>query len=291
MQHITVLKEEAIELLNLHEKSRVVDCTYGGGGHSELVLRSIGDEGKLLCIDLDENVFASTTDDDRLRTFVGNFKDIESIIAETHFGAPDAILADLGWRSDQFEESGKGFSFSSDEPLLMTFGNPSNHVFTAHDVVNNWDEENLADIIYGYGEERAARKIAKAIVEARTETEISSAKELADIVDAAAGRFYRRSRLHPATKTFQAIRMAVNDELNSLKKLLQDGFQLLTPAGRIAIISFHSLEDRIVKHTFRDLSQKGLARLITKKPVIPTKEEISINPRARSAKLRVLEKI
>ncbi len=291
MQHITVLKEEAIELLNLHEKSRVVDCTYGGGGHSELVLRSIGDEGKLLCIDLDENVFASTTDDDRLRTFVGNFKDIESIIAETHFGAPDAILADLGWRSDQFEESGKGFSFSSDEPLLMTFGNPSNHVFTAHDVVNNWDEENLADIIYGYGEERAARKIAKAIVEARTETEISSAKELADIVDAAAGRFYRRSRLHPATKTFQAIRMAVNDELNSLKKLLQDGFESLAPKGRIAIISFHSLEDRIVKHTFRDLSQKGLARLITKKPVIPTKEEISINPRARSAKLRVLEKI
>ncbi|MAZ56242.1 16S rRNA (cytosine(1402)-N(4))-methyltransferase [bacterium] len=291
MQHITVLKEEAVTGLNLKRDSQVVDCTFGGGGHSKAILHCLEPKGKLLAIDLDPEAFEkSGLMDQRLTVKVDNFRNIATLVEASNM-KPDAIIADLGWRSEQFEEGGKGFSFKVEEPLLMTFGNPDQHVFTAHDVVNAWDEENLADIIYHYGEERAARKIAQAIVQSRQQESIETSAQLANIVDGAVGRFYRRSRIHPATKTFQAIRIAVNDELGSLETLLKDGFLSLATGGRMVIISFHSLEDRLVKNTFRDLKNQKLARLINKKPITPTPEEVIINPRSRSAKLRILEKI
>lgn len=293
MTHITVLKNESIAVLPVERTGVIVDCTYGGGGHSEAILKELSAESTLVSLDVDPTALGSSTSTDpRHIHLTANFRDIVDIAAAHKLTPVIGILADLGWRSEQFEASKKGFSFAADEPLLMTFGDPAAHVFTAHDVVNTWEEENLADIIYGYGEERAARRIAKAIVTARASKDITTAAELAAIVSEAIPRAVVRSlRIHPATKTFQAIRIAVNDELGALKDLLQDGFNLLAPGGRLAIITFHSLEDRLVKHRFRALAHDHKATLVTKKPIVPTAEEVATNPRARSAKLRVIEKL
>lgn len=182
-----------------------------------------------------------------------------------------------------------------DEPLLMTMKeNPSPEDLTAYDVVNNWEEKSLADIIYGYGEEKFSRRIAKAIVEARKKKEIKTTFDLVKIIEGAVARghkTYKRQKLHPATRTFQAIRIAVNDELGNLQEGLDKGFELLNTGGRMAVISFHSLEDRIVKRFFQGKAKEGIALLINKKPILAGDEELKINPRARSAKLRILEKI
>lgn len=291
MRHITVLKTEAVDGLALDTKAVVVDATYGGGGHSLEILSRLGTEGRLISIDADPHAFTECPIvDERQVGIVGNFRDITSVLTAQGLTSVDAILADLGWRTDQFESGGKGFSFSSDEPLLMTFGDPATHVFTAHDVVNTWEEENLADIIYAYGEEPFARVIAKAIVEKREEGKIATAKALADCIVASLPPRALRSRINPATKTFQAIRIAVNDELGALRQFISVGYELLAPNGRFAIISFHSLEDRIVKNAFRTFAHDHDALRITKKPIIPTNEEIKTNPRARSAKLRIIQK-
>lgn len=290
MGHITVLKKEAVDGLALSERSLVVDATYGVGGHSKAILSQLGQKGRLISIDADEDSFrAHPVSDERQVAVVDNFRNIAAILEGQKVESPDAILADLGWRTDQFETGGKGFSFSSDEPLLMTFGNPEAYVFTAYDVVNDWDEENLADIIYAYGEERFSRRIARAILEAREIAPLKTAAQLAEVVASAVPK-RAHSRLHPATKTFQAIRIVVNDELGALEQLLNDGYERLTTKGRMAIISFHSLEDRIVKRKFRTLAHDHGATLITKKPLIPSEEELQENPRARSAKLRIIQK-
>jgi 16S rRNA (cytosine1402-N4)-methyltransferase len=291
MGHITVLKDEAVTALALTPAATVVDATYGGGGHSQAILEVLGPQGTLLSLDADETAFITTpVTDARQRGIVANFRDIATVLAREGIPQVDAILADLGWRSDQFASGGKGFSFGSDEPLVMTFGTPEAYTFTAHDVVNSWEEENLADIIYAYGEERFARRIARAIVGARAEGDIATASALARIIETAVPGFARHGRLHPATKTFQAIRIVVNDELGALRTLITDGFAHLAPHGRLAIITFHSLEDRIVKQMFRTLQHDQGATRITKKPIIPSDREVADNPRARSAKLRILEK-
>lgn len=291
MKHITVLQSEAVDALNIGSVSVAFDVTFGGGGHTKTMLTEMRDGARLIAVDADQTALdASGIEDARLTLVCANFRDIKAVMASVGETSIDAIIADLGWRTDQFESGGKGFSFNGEDPLLMTFGDPENHVFTAYDVVNEWSEESIADIIYGYGEERAARLIAHAIVEARLEAPIETAQALASVVESAAGKFYRKSKLHAATKTFQAIRIAVNDELGALKQLLNDGFEILSPGGRMAIITFHSLEDRIVKHTFREFAHDYDAVRITKKPIIPSDEEVSSNPRARSAKLRVIEK-
>lgn len=291
MAHTTVLQSETIDMLNLAPSAVVVDCTFGGGGHSTEILSHLGKDGSLLSLDVDGTAFIGKTPAASQTFITANFKEIKDVVAASGHTSVDAIVADLGWRSDQFAEgAGKGFSFQYDEPLLMTFGDPEKHIFTAHDVVNEWEEASLADVIYHYGEERAARRIAKAIVEAREAGEITTSGQLADIVGAAAARNYRGVRIHPATRTFQAIRMVVNDELNVLKTLLLDGFTLLSPGGRMAIITFHSLEDRLVKHTYKEFAHDFDALIHTKKPITPSIEEITNNPRARSAKLRVIEK-
>lgn len=292
--HRTVLTDEAVDMLALTNAARVVDCTFGVGGHSARILQSLGPKGQLLALDADSTAIAAASpeivSDPRAKLRTANFKDLKQILEQEGITAVDAVLADLGWREEQFMDGGKGLSFAADEPLLMTYGDPADYLFTAHDIVNSWEENSIADVIFGYGEERAARKIAHAIVTARKAKPIETAAELAALIEATVGKRSYKSRLHPATKTFQALRIAVNDELGALKSLLVDGFEALSTGGRLAIISFHSLEDRLVKHTFRNLQHDQRGTLITKKPLVPSEEELRTNPRARSAKLRIIEK-
>ncbi len=202
----------------------------------------------------------------------------------------DGALFDLGISSMEIGESGRGFSFQYDEPLLMTLENPiTETTLTARDVVNSLPEKELADIIYKYGEERFSRPIAKAIVTARRRAKIDSSLQLAEIIAEAVPKGYRNGRINPATKTFQALRIFVNDEFGAIEEGLSGAWNLLTPGGRIAVISFHSLEDRIIKNFFKDKA-KDSGRLLTKKPIVPTRAEIIKNPRSRSAKLRIIEK-
>jgi 16S rRNA (cytosine1402-N4)-methyltransferase len=289
--HIPVLLTETISVLALKDDSVVFDCTLGGGGHGRAILERLGESGVYIGIDADPAAVsaADLEGEARIHLVNDNFAHLKAIAEQFELRA-DAILADLGWRSSQFEDGGRGFSFQKDEPLLMTFGDPAKHLFTAKDVVNDWAEESLADIIYGYGEERSSRRIAKAIVEARSMGQIKTSLQLASIIESAVPRAGRFGRIHPATKTFQAIRIAVNDELGSLKTLLEDGFSLLKPGGRFAIISFHSLEDRLVKQFFNQKIRDDEATKLIKKPIIAGEDERHTNPRSRSAKLRVLEK-
>lgn len=294
MKHIPVLLEETISVLALRPDSVVVDATLGGGGHSRRILEELDDRGVYIGIDADPAAIEAADELHRYKATVhlinDNFSNLAKILGDLEV-TPTAILADLGWRSDQFESSNKGFSFQKDEPLVMTFGDPEKHVFTASDVVNDWSEESLADIIYGFGEERASRRIARAIVAARENGEIKTSLQLAGIIESAIPRFRGKSKIHPATKTFQAIRIAVNAELQVLQDLLSQGFDLLAPSGRMAIISFHSLEDRIVKQFFNEKIQAEQALKLIKKPIVATEEERATNPRSRSAKLRVIEKL
>lgn len=297
--HKTVLLKETIEGLDLKNKSLVLDATFGGGGHSKEILEKYPNI-KVIAFDQDKSAWEKAKNkfkglEKRIFFVNKNFRSIDEI-PEKEF---DAIIFDLGLSSDQLENSGRGFSFIKNEPLLMTMKeNPLPEDLTAMDIVNNWGEKNLADIIYGYGEERFSRRIAKAIVESRENKEIKTTWDLVEIIANSVPMAYKKGRLHFATKTFQALRIAVNDELGTLKIGLEKGLKILKKEGRIAVISFHSLEDRIVKRFF---SAKGgsasggkedrIANIITKKPIIPTEEEIKNNPRSRSAKLRVLEKI
>ncbi len=298
MTHVAVLATEAVASLRLKSDSVVIDCTLGSGGYADVILSELGPAGKYLGIDADA---AAITDNQRLATTShasvqlehGNFRHIDVIAASAGITEADAIVADLGWRIEQFTgetNSPRGFSFQRDEPLYMTYGDPATYPFTAQDIVNDWAEEDIANVIYAYGQERYARRIAKAIVQARETQFIATSVALADIVRSAVPGS-NRSRIHPATKTFQALRIAVNDEFDALAELIHTGFALLRPAGRLAIVTFHSLEDRIVKQTFKELQRDQEGVLVHKKPITPTAEERQVNPRARSAKLRTIEKL
>lgn len=290
--HKSVLLEASVSLLALAPGDVVVDGTFGGGGHSAAILAA-EPKIRLICVDLDEAAygrFAEQLADEPRATFVhANFKDADSIIAEAGVTKVNKVLLDLGTSTFQLLADTRGFSFQSDTPLLMTFSSAGSHTgFTAYEVVNHWEESSIADILYYYGEERKARVIAAAIVAARTRQPIATSGELARIIERAVPR---RGKIHPATKTFQALRIAVNDELRVIEQALDAWWKHLALGGRIAVITFHSLEDRIVKkwmHTTVDTSKK---RVITKKPIAPSRSELQANPRARSAKLRAIEKI
>lgn len=307
MKHVTVLKTEAVDALNISTDSVVVDATFGGGGHGEKILSILGKKGTYIGIDADKNAFQKKPDvfesaDATVHLVTDNFRNIGDILDRLKIMQVDAVLADLGWRTEQLTEGTKGLSFDDAKSLSMTYGDPEDYTFTAYDIVNEWDEEHIADVIFGYGEERQSRRIARAIIRAREEGEIKSAAQLASsVADAIPKRFHPR-RIHPATRTFQALRIAVNDELGSLGALIEKGFSRLRtglpaapgrPAqagGRMAVITFHSIEDRLVKRLFANYARDQKAIMVTKKPVTATKEELSANPRARSAKLRVIEK-
>jgi 16S rRNA (cytosine1402-N4)-methyltransferase len=290
MAHTSVLVEVVVNGLDLAPGLTVLDGTVGEGGHSAAIAEAVGGKVKIIGFDVDQTALAAA--EARLRKthcdflfFEENFRNLDRSLAGAGIGSVDRILLDLGVRSAHFETSGRGFSVQRDEPLRMTLGATSIGGFTARDVVNDWDEENLRIIIERYGEERAAAKIARAIVERRTHAPIETSGQLAELVVSV---LPRHSRIHPATKTFQAIRIAVNDELRALEEGLRKGRAALVPGGRIAVISFHSLEDRIVKRFFQAAAGEGDS-LITKRPLVASAEEQRRNPRARSAKLRILQ--
>ncbi|MFA6257866.1 MAG: 16S rRNA (cytosine(1402)-N(4))-methyltransferase RsmH [Candidatus Paceibacterota bacterium] len=300
--HKTVLLNETIDGLNLRSDSVVLDCTFGGGGHSMEVLKRFP-KAKIIALDQDAATFEKAKGkfkglENRITFVNGNFRDLDKVfspkpgLGESGTGEIDGIIFDLGLSSDQLENSGRGFSFMKDEPLLMTMKeNPRVEDLTAQDIVNTWSEKSLADIIYGYGEERYSRKIAKVIVEAREKGKIETTFDLVKIISGSVPAGYRRGRLHFATRTFQALRIAVNDELGVLKDGLEKGFNQLKIGGRMSVISFHSLEDRIVKRFYKELEKEEKGRLINKKPILESEKELKDNPRSRSAKLRILEKL
>ncbi|MFA6324982.1 MAG: 16S rRNA (cytosine(1402)-N(4))-methyltransferase RsmH [Candidatus Paceibacterota bacterium] len=303
--HKTVLLNETIEGLNLpasplsslggskDEESIIIDGTFGGGGHSIEVLKRYP-KAKIIAIDQDKAVFRKAKEKfkglEKRISFVNiNFKNIDDLV---NLDSVDGIILDLGLSSDQLENSGRGFSFMKDEILLMTMKeNPLPEDLTARDIVNNWGEKNIADIIYGYGEEKFSRSIAKQIVEARKKKEINTTFDLINIIERAVPNGHKKGKIHFATKTFQALRIAVNDELNVLRNGLEKCFKFLKNGGRMSVISFHSLEDRIVKNFYRDMQKNGEAKIINKKVITATIVEIKSNSRSRSAKLRVIEKI
>lgn len=292
--HKPVLLHESIEGLHLAPGATVFEGTVGLGGHSEVICKTIGSTGLFIGTDADKESLELA--DARLRDqpckrilACDNFRNMDQVLENAGVKSVDAILLDIGLSSRQLEVAPRGFSFQRDEPLLMTFRSEGEGL-TAREIVNEWAEESIADIIYGYGEEHAARRIAHAIVEARTRKPIETSAELADIVKQGVPGILRTGRIHPATKTFQALRIAVNDELGALREGLAKGFALLAPKGRMAVISFHSLEDRIVKEFFKERAKEDIATPATKKPITPSEEELEANPRARSAKLRIIIK-
>ncbi len=293
--HISVLLEELFDGLDIKPKSIVVDATVNGGGMSKEVLKRFPNKVKLVCIDADKEALKVAEANlgkvsNNATSFVcGNFRDIKTLLESVGVKKVDRIIFDLGLSSNQLESSGRGFSFLKDEPLLMTFcSSPGKNALTAFDIANLWEAENIETILRFYGEEKQARKISRVIVEARKKGLIKTSKQLAEIIERVVGR---KGKIHPATKTFQAFRMAVNDEITSLKDAIKDGFEVLNTGGRIAVISFHSIEDRIVKNFIRDKAKEGAALSLFKKPLTAGEEEKIKNPRSRSAKLRILEKI
>lgn len=296
MAHIPVLLHEVIEGVNVGSGMTALDATVGAGGYTRALCEKVGSSGIVIGIDRDERTLAETRErlsavPCALHLVEENFRNLDTVLDRLNIPAVHAITFDLGLSSLQLEESGRGFSFLRDEPLSMTFSSKKGvQPFTAYDIVNSWDEEDIANVIFGYGEERYARRIAKGIVEARQKSPITSTTELVAVVKSVVPGRYKNGPLHPATRTFQALRIAVNDELGALREGLSKAFARLVPGGRIAAVSFHSLEDRIVKQFFKEREDAGEAVRVTKKPITPGLEEERMNPRARSAKLRVIQK-
>jgi 16S rRNA (cytosine1402-N4)-methyltransferase len=293
--HQSVLLHEAIEELSIHPNDTVVDATLGGAGHARAIRDQLSKDGRFIGFDLDSDAITraeiALKDATAENIFIeANFRDIAAELESRGIMHIDKALFDLGWSAYQLE-AGRGFSFLKDEPLLMTYSSSGQSALTATMIVNEWGEESIADIIFGWGEERYSRRIAKAIVQRRAVKPFMQSTDLADAIKGAVPNVYRHGRLHPATRTFQALRIAVNDELGALKDGLQGAWKLLSPGGRIAVITFHSIEDRIVKNMFLEWEQGAEAIRITRSPKKPTREESLSNPRARSAKLRVIEKV
>lgn len=294
--HIPVLLKETIEGLDPKRGETVLDATLGGGGHSAALCERIGDTGTFIGIDADEDAVARV--EKKLASCkahiileTANFRTIARVLDKHHISAINRAVFDLGMSSFQLEESKRGFSFQRNEPLSMTFEkNAPPEATTAYDIINRWREDSIEAVLLGYGEERFARKIARAIILARKEKPIITTNDLVAVITEAVPRWYRNKRLHVATKTFQALRIAANDEFGALKEALAGCFSRLASSGRMAIISFHSAEDRIVKLFFKEQKIAGRATLISKKPIIPSRMEQQQNPRARSAQLRILEK-
>ncbi len=286
--HIPVMLNESLEYLNIKPGDTVVDCTIGEGGHSVEILKRIGKNGLLIGIDKDDDALKRAKErlsfiGDNFILFHSTFADLTEILKSLNVKQVNGIIADLGISSLQLHEAGRGFSFMKDGPLDMRM-NQSTEI-TASVLVNSLSESELADIIYYYGEERIARKIAKAIVQQRKKKRIETTSELARIIGSV---YKKRGRINPATKTFQALRIAVNNELKDLEKFLKEAPLSLAKGGRIVVISYHSLEDRIVKRAFMN---NPVIKRINKKVIVSTREEVIVNSRARSAKMRVAERL
>lgn len=314
--HITVLKEEATEGLNIKEDGIYVDCTLGGAGHSGLIASRLGEKGRLIAFDQDDWALDNAKEKlaaykDKVTLVKSNFRELEEELAALpgipkKDGVPqvDGILFDLGVSSPQFDEAERGFSYNQDAPLDMRMDRSAK--LTAADIVNTWSEQEIARVLFQYGEEKFSRRIAGRIIERRAVRPINSTGELADIIKEAIPAATRRSGGHPAKRSFQGLRIAVNDELGAFEEALHAAVRCLAPGGRVSVITFHSLEDRICKQILNGYVSRctcppdfpvcvcggdGQIKLINRKPLTPGEEELKANPRARSAKLRIAEKL
>ena len=307
-KHISVLLNEVIEGLNIKEDGIYVDCTLGGAGHSGEIIEKLSTAGRLIGIDQDKDALKAAGE--KLKeyentTYVhNNFTNVEEILNELNIENVDGILMDLGVSSYQLDAGERGFSYMKDAPLDMRMNRDSE--FSAYDVVNGYSEEKLSKVIKDFGEERFARRIAKFITDRRGANPITTTLQLVDIIKAAIPAKARREGPHPAKRTFQAIRIEVNKELDILDKAIEGAVNKLKPGGRVVVITFHSLEDRIIKNKFKELEnpcncpkefpicicrKQSKVKIITRKPIEPSEEEVNENPRSRSAKLRIAERI
>ena len=288
MIHKPVMPKEVLEALNPKPGEFFIDGTLGAGGHAELILKQLGDTGTLLAIDLDKSAVEAfklkfPNGGTKKVIMQANFADLREILVEHGLGRADGLILDLGFSSDELERSGRGFTYQKDEPLLMTFSDKEAPVY---EVLAHVSEKELADIISEFSDERYAARIAAEIKRTLRRKRISTTFELRDAVTRAVPKNYERGRIHPATRTFQALRVYANREYENLKKVLNDLPHILKKGGRAAVITFHSGEDRIVKHIFAGMAKRGALELINKKVITAGREEERSNPRSRSAKLR-----
>lgn len=308
-QHVTVLKEEAVDGLAIRPDGIYVDCTLGGAGHSELIASRLGPEGRLIAFDQDEWAHDNARVRlapylDRVTLVKSNFRNLERMLGEIGVTQVDGVLFDLGVSSPQLDEAERGFSYNHDAPLDMRMD--QHGMLTAHDIINTWEEREISRILADYGEERFARNIARKIIAAREEQPIETTGELVELIKSGIPAAARRTGPHPAKRSFQALRIAVNDELGAEEAALEQTVRVLKPGGRASVITFHSLEDRICKQFFAKFVErctcppdfpmcvcgsKGVLKLVNRKPIVPGEEELALNPRSRSAKLRVAEKL
>lgn len=290
MAHVPVLLKEVVDILDPRPREFFIDGTIDGGGHAEAILGKILPGGKILGLDWDKKTLEAT----KKKSFVidhpssvilrwANYANISEILKKEKLGKADGLLLDLGFSTEQIENSGRGFSFLKDEPLYMTYSDENPPVAR---IIRDLKENELSSIIFKLGGERLSRKIAKAIKETSKKKRITSSKELAEIIRGAVPKSYENGRIDPATRTFQALRIYANHELENLERILSDLPEILKPRARVAVISFHSLEDAIVKKYFQKTEKEKVLTILTKKPITPTPEEIKDNPRSRSAKLR-----
>lgn len=294
--HLPVMLSEVLSWLQPHSGGIYVDCTVGYCGHANEILRVSQPHGIVLGIDRDVQAINAGRQElqsfgDRAILVKAHFMELKQILVERGISRVHGVLFDLGVSSPQFDEPSRGFSFRSEGPLDMRMDQSSGR--TAADIVNELDETDLADMIYSLGEERYSRRIARAIVSARRRQTLTNTRQLASVIESAVPGHYRRGRIHCATRTFQALRIAVNNELDHLETSFRDAADALASGGRLCVISFHSLEDRIVKQTFKGLSSQsgGELEILTKRPQVPSDDERNRNPRSRSAKLRVMQRI
>ncbi len=297
MRHKSVLLQEVITNLNLTDGATYLDLTLGSAGHAQAVC-TLGHKGlTIIGVDADaEAIERSAKNLEGCHANIilekANYRNFPDVLSKHHIKHVNAIVIDLGISSEQLDIARRGFSFRFDEPLVMTLNDaPTENELTAKVVLNEFSEEALANVIFAYGEERFARRIARRIVEYREEQQIELTSQLEAIVRGAIPKRLQSKKINPATKTFQAIRIAVNNELETAREAILKAPRYLAPGGRLAVISFHSLEDRIVKQTFRELQARGDGKIITSRPIVPGDDELVENPRARSAKLRIFEKI
>lgn len=292
--HTPVLLQEVIDLLTPKAGEVLLDGTIGEAGHASEICRVALGNLQIIGIDRDEDTLAVAREnlqkaDCEADLVVDNFSNLKNVLKQAGSPKVDMILLDLGMSSRSIEASGRGFSFQKDEPLLMTYSKEA--LLTAKDLINLWDVDQIEMVLKAYGNEQFARRIAETIVNKRKVSKFETTTDLVEAISESVPGWYRKKRTHPATKTFQALRIAVNDEIGVLERAMIGGLDVLNKGGRMAIITFHSLEDKIVKRQMKEWHKAGTIELLTKKPILPSREEIKHNPRSRSAKLRGFKKL